>query len=283
MATDCIPQVTFEFQGLRQPDRRAVRPGRTPVRMAGRCCSRPSTTQLGLTQRLAAVPDRPAAAGQGPARAARAGAAARLRDRLRLRRLQRRRPAGRRPDPQAAARPRSAHRAGPGLAADALALRERRGPAGRSARRWRTRWPTRSSRTIGARLKGRARRITIDLDPTDDPTHGQQEFTFFNGHYDTWCYLPLVATLTFNDEPTQYLVAAVLRPGNSPAKRGALGLLRAAVSPSCARPFRGATPPGPAGWGLCQPRAVRLPGGRGRSSTSWPWPAMPAWRSASAG
>ena len=28
-----------------------------------------------------------------------------------------------------------------------------------------------------ARLQGRARRITIDLDPTDDPTHGQQEFT----------------------------------------------------------------------------------------------------------
>ena len=75
------------------------------------------------------------------------------------------------------------------------------------------------------RLQGRARRITIDLDPTDDPTHGQQELTFFNGHYDTWCYLPLVATLTFNAEPTQYLVAAVLRPGNSPAKRGPLGLL----------------------------------------------------------
>src|SRR3989449_6318132 len=31
------------------------------------------------------------------------------------------------------------------------------------------------------RLKGRATRITIDLDPTDDPTHGQQEFSFFNG------------------------------------------------------------------------------------------------------
>lgn len=76
------------------------------------------------------------------------------------------------------------------------------------------------------RLKGRAQRITIDLDPTDDPTHGQQEFTFFNGHYDTWCYLPLVATLTFNDEAEQYLVAIVLRPGNSPAKRGAVGLVR---------------------------------------------------------
>ncbi len=76
------------------------------------------------------------------------------------------------------------------------------------------------------RLHGRATRITIDLDPTDDPTHGQQEFTFFNGHYDTWCYLPLVATVTFNDEAEQFAVAAVLRPGNAPASRGAIGLLR---------------------------------------------------------
>ena len=76
------------------------------------------------------------------------------------------------------------------------------------------------------RLKGRATRIIIDLDPTDDPTHGQQEFTFFNGHYDTSCYLPVVATVTFNDEAEQYAVAAVLRPGNAPAKLGAIGLLR---------------------------------------------------------
>ncbi|MDF0676987.1 MAG: IS1380 family transposase [Nitrospira sp.] len=79
------------------------------------------------------------------------------------------------------------------------------------------------------RLKGHAQRITIDLDPTDDPTHGQQAFTFFNGHYGTWCYLPLVATLTFNDEAEPYLVAIVLRPGNSPATCGAAGLLRTLV------------------------------------------------------
>ena len=76
------------------------------------------------------------------------------------------------------------------------------------------------------RLKGRATRITIDLDPTDDPTHGQQAFTFFNGHYDTWCYLPVVATVTFNDEREQFALAAVLRPGNAPATRGARGILR---------------------------------------------------------
>lgn len=72
----------------------------------------------------------------------------------------------------------------------------------------------------------RVRRITLDLDPTDDPTHGQQELSFFNGHYDTWCYLPVVATLTFNAERTQHLVTAVLRPGNAHATLGAIGILR---------------------------------------------------------
>lgn len=75
------------------------------------------------------------------------------------------------------------------------------------------------------RLHGRARRITIDLDPTDDPTHGGQQLTFFNAHYDTWCYLPVMGFLTFNDEPEQYLCAAVLRPGNAPATAGAIGIL----------------------------------------------------------
>ncbi len=46
------------------------------------------------------------------------------------------------------------------------------------------------------RLRGRARRITIDLDPTDDPTHGAQQLTFFNGHYDAYCYLPIAGFLT---------------------------------------------------------------------------------------
>jgi Transposase DDE domain group 1 len=76
------------------------------------------------------------------------------------------------------------------------------------------------------RLHGRARRITIDLDPTDDPTHGTQQLTFFNAHYDSWCYLPLLAFLTFDDEIEQYLCAAMLRPGNVPASCGAVGVLK---------------------------------------------------------
>ena len=76
------------------------------------------------------------------------------------------------------------------------------------------------------RLGAGVRLITIDLDATDDPTHGQQELALFNGYYDTWCYLPLIATVTFNTEPLQHVVAAVLRPGTGAATRGVRGLLR---------------------------------------------------------
>jgi hypothetical protein len=76
------------------------------------------------------------------------------------------------------------------------------------------------------RLRSRVRRVTLDLDPTDNPTYGAQQLSFFNGHYDTWCYLPMLAFVTFNDEAEQYLCAAVLRPGNVTATVGAAGMLR---------------------------------------------------------
>ncbi|MBZ0159455.1 MAG: IS1380 family transposase [bacterium] len=78
-------------------------------------------------------------------------------------------------------------------------------------------------RRPGAR---RVRRITIDLDPTEDPTHGQQQLALFNGHYGSWCFLPLLAFVTFDEEPEQQLVAAILRGGRAHASLGALPLLR---------------------------------------------------------
>src|SRR6266705_1984484 len=33
--------------------------------------------------------------------------------------------------------------------------------------------------------------IVLDLDHSEDPTHGQQELTFYNHHYQSHCYLPL--------------------------------------------------------------------------------------------
>ncbi len=76
------------------------------------------------------------------------------------------------------------------------------------------------------RLGKRCKRITLDFDPTDDPTHGQQEFTFFHGYYDTYCYLPLIGTMALNDEAEQYLLCAVLRPGNAKASAGLVAILR---------------------------------------------------------
>jgi hypothetical protein len=80
------------------------------------------------------------------------------------------------------------------------------------------------------RLGGKARRITIDLDPTDDPTHGAQQLSFFNGHYDCFCFLPMVGTLQFNEEREKYLFTIVLRPGNAPCSRGAIGILMRTIS-----------------------------------------------------
>jgi len=76
------------------------------------------------------------------------------------------------------------------------------------------------------RRRRRVRRITLDLDVTDDPTHGAQQLAFFNGFYGSWCYLPLQAFLTFDREHEQFLCAAALRPGNAPTPQGALTFLK---------------------------------------------------------
>lgn len=76
------------------------------------------------------------------------------------------------------------------------------------------------------RLRGRAKLVTIDLDPTDDATHGAQQLSFFNAFYEEHCYLPLLGFMTFNNENEQYLFAALLRPGKASAKEGAIGVLR---------------------------------------------------------
>ena len=75
------------------------------------------------------------------------------------------------------------------------------------------------------RLRGRARRVTIDLDPTDDATQGDQQLTFVNGHSGGWCSVPLFGLLHFDREAEQSLCAAVLRPGNAVAADGPLWLL----------------------------------------------------------
>jgi hypothetical protein len=141
-----------------------------------------------------------------------------------LRGWQRRRPAGRRCAAQTPARPRSARRAGPGLAAHPVAVREGRGSFGPDPPRA---CPGRSGHRPALRAgAGPRRRITIDVDPTDAPTHGPQQFAFFNGHYDTSSDWPWLGFVTFTEEAEQYLLFALLRPGTSPAKLGLRGRLR---------------------------------------------------------
>lgn len=43
-------------------------------------------------------------------------------------------------------------------------------------------------------------RLTFDIDVFDDPTHGQQQLTFFHGYYDQYQYLPRAITCADNDQ-----------------------------------------------------------------------------------
>ncbi|MGN8200228.1 IS1380 family transposase, partial [Salinisphaera sp. RV14] len=54
--------------------------------------------------------------------------------------------------------------------------------------------------------------IVLDMDHTDDATHGQQAFRFYNHHYGGYCYLPL---LLFEGLSGRFITAA-LRPGKRP-------------------------------------------------------------------
>lgn len=76
--------------------------------------------------------------------------------------------------------------------------------------------------------KAPPRRITIDIDVTDDPAHGQQELVFYNGFYDAHCYLPLLFHLQADSGQKEF-VAAVLRGGKAAAKEGAVSVLRRIV------------------------------------------------------
>src|SRR5215208_1976501 len=72
---------------------------------------------------------------------------------------------------------------------------------------------------------GRPTRILLDLDGTDDPTHGAQEGSAYHGYFRRHMYHPL---LVFDGE-TDQLVTAVLRPGNAHGGRGAVAVLKRVV------------------------------------------------------
>ena len=54
--------------------------------------------------------------------------------------------------------------------------------------------------------------IVLDMDHSEDRTHGQQELSFYNHHYGSHCYLPLFLFEGLSGK----LITAILRPGKRP-------------------------------------------------------------------
>jgi hypothetical protein len=69
------------------------------------------------------------------------------------------------------------------------------------------------------------RSIVIDMDPTANPTYGEQQLSLFNFHYDGYCLMPFHVY----DGITGRLIATVIRPGKTPTDREILALLRRIV------------------------------------------------------
>jgi len=57
--------------------------------------------------------------------------------------------------------------------------------------------------------------IVLDMDHSEDRTHGQQELAFYNHHYGSHCNLPLFLFEGLSSK----LITAVLRPGKRPTGR----------------------------------------------------------------
>lgn len=59
--------------------------------------------------------------------------------------------------------------------------------------------------------------ITLDLDPTDDPTHGRQQLTLFHGYFGQYQYFPMI----LSEATTRHVFVATLRFGTAHAALGA--------------------------------------------------------------
>ena len=77
------------------------------------------------------------------------------------------------------------------------------------------------------RVHGRRppRGIVLDMDSSVSPTHGEQEESVWNGHYECTCYHPLFVFNQFGD-----LERSALRPGNVHCADGWVGVLKPVVA-----------------------------------------------------
>jgi hypothetical protein len=72
---------------------------------------------------------------------------------------------------------------------------------------------------------GAPKKVLLDFDSTDDPTHGDQEGSHYHGYYEQHMYHPL---LVFDGE-TGHLITALLRAGNTHGSNSAVALLKRLV------------------------------------------------------
>ena len=72
---------------------------------------------------------------------------------------------------------------------------------------------------------GVPQRVLLDLDATDDPTHGEQEGSYYHGYYGRHMYHPL---LVFDGE-SGHLLTALLREGNTHASNSSVAILKRMV------------------------------------------------------
>ena len=73
---------------------------------------------------------------------------------------------------------------------------------------------------------GAPERVLLDLDATDDPTHGDQEGSYYHGYYRQHMYHPLVVF----DGETGHPICTLLRAGNTHASNSSVALLKRIVS-----------------------------------------------------
>jgi len=67
--------------------------------------------------------------------------------------------------------------------------------------------------------------IILDLDDTDDETHGHQQLRLFNAFHDMYCYMPM----HIYEGKSGKLVAAILRPGKRPSGKEIVSILKRIV------------------------------------------------------
>jgi hypothetical protein len=80
-------------------------------------------------------------------------------------------------------------------------------------------------RAVDALIKKRWKyRFILDVDSTDDPTHGTQEGSEYNGHFKSECFHPIFAFTGEGDA-----LAGVLRPGKVHSADGTLDLIKPLV------------------------------------------------------